>query len=69
MKRNRNLKLAAFVILVALASGPVATNAVAQQGPPTEFEDSFPIEGMCAFPLLVELNGKAKTIELPGGRT
>ncbi len=69
MKRNRNLKLAAAVLLIAIACGPAATNAVAQQGPPTDVDDTFPIEGICAFPVLVELNGKAKTIELPGGGT
>ncbi|CAN5618166.1 hypothetical protein BH20ACI3_BH20ACI3_23270 [soil metagenome] len=69
MKQNRNLKLAALVILLALACGPGATNALAQQGPPTEFEDSFTIEGICEFTVLVELSGKTKTIVLPGGRT
>ncbi len=69
MKRNDNLKLAAVVIVVALTVGPAATSAVAQQGPPTNVDDSFPIEGICAFPVLVELSGKAKTIELPGGST
>jgi hypothetical protein len=68
MKQNRNLKLAALVIIVALACGLAATNAVAQ-GPPTEFEDTFTIEGICEFPVVVELSGKTKTIVLPGGRT
>lgn len=69
MKRNCNLNLATFVILVALVCGPAATNALAQQGPPTDVDDAFPIEGICTFPVLVELSGKAKTIELPGGST
>ena len=67
MKRNRNLKLAAAAILVAVACGPASRSALAQNGPPTPVDESFPIEGICAFPVLVELNGKAKTIELPGG--
>ncbi len=69
MKQNRKLKLAEAIILAALACGPAATNTVAQQGPPTEFEDTFQIDGICAFPVLVELSGKTKTIVLPGGRT
>jgi len=67
MKRHRNLKLAALVILLALACGPASTSAFAQHGPPADVDETFPIEGICAFPVLVELNGKAKTIELPGG--
>ena len=67
---HRNLQLAALAILLILACGPSATNAVAQNGePPIEFEDSFTIEGICEFPVLVELSGKTKTIVLPGGRT
>ena len=69
MKHNGGWKLALSAMLLALACGPAATNALAQQGPPTEFEDTFTIEGICAFPVLVEVSGKTKTIELPGGRT
>src|SRR6185436_19446138 len=66
MKPKENSKLVAVAILLALTLGP-ATNAVAQQGPPSNVDDSFPIEGICPFPVLVELSGKAKTSQLPGG--
>lgn len=56
------------VIMALTAIAPLST-AVAQQAPPEDYTDSFPIEGLCEFPVLVELNGKAKTIELPGGST
>lgn len=62
--KNRTLTLAAALILTALVAAPSALG----QGPPDPFEDSFTIEGICAFPVLVELSGKAKTIELNGGR-
>ena len=66
MKENKNLMLVAVIVLLSLTLGP-ATKAVAQQEPPTNVDDSFPIEGICPFPVLVELSGKAKTIQLPGG--
>lgn len=59
----------AINIILALSVAAPLTTAVAQQGPPADFTESFPIEGICDFPVLVELNGKAKTIELPGGST
>jgi len=62
---RRSIALVCGVILTLCAVGPM-TNAVAQQGPPEHLTDSFPVEGICEFPVLVELNGKAKTIELPG---
>jgi hypothetical protein len=65
---RRSAAIAFGVILVLSAVAPIAT-AVAQQGPPEDVTDSFTIEGICEFPVLVELNGKAKTIELPGGST
>ena len=64
---RRRTALVFGVILALCAVAPIT--AVAQQGPPEDFTDSFPIEGICEFPVLVELNGKAKTIELPGGST
>lgn len=57
----------AFSVILALSVVAPITTAVAQQGPPEDFTDSFTIEGICEFPVLVELNGKAKTLELPGG--
>ena len=63
---RRSTALVFGVILMLCALGPMTTTALAQQGPPENFTDSFPVEGICEFPVLVELNGKAKTIELPG---
>src|SRR5687767_12034705 len=65
---RRSTAIVFGVILTLCALGPTTT-AVAQQGPPENFTDSFPIEGICEFPVLVELNGKAKAIALPGGST
>lgn len=65
---RRSTALVFGVILMLCAFGPTTT-AVGQQGPPEDVTDSFPVEGICEFPVLVELNGKAKTIELPGGST
>jgi hypothetical protein len=46
---------------------PIAVAAA--QGRPTDVDETpFTVE-FCAFPILVELSGKAKTIALPGGRT
>lgn len=39
MKRNRNLNLAAAVMLLAIACGPAATSALSQQGPRTGKND------------------------------
>jgi hypothetical protein len=69
MKQHRNVSLVAAVLLVAFACGPTATTADAQQGRPADVTDSFTVEGICAFPVLVELRGKAKAIALPGGST
>jgi hypothetical protein len=69
MKQHRKLSLAAAVIFTALACWPAATTVDARQGRPDDVADSFPVEGICAFPVLVELRGKAKAIALPGGST
>jgi hypothetical protein len=48
----------------------VATAREAEtQGPPTDVNDIFPADLCPGFQILVEISGKAKTIELPGGRT
>ena len=70
MKQHRELSLVAAVLLLALlACWPTATTADARQGRPDDVADSFPVEGICAFPVLVELKGRAKAIALPGGST
>ena len=48
------------------AATPIAIGAA--QGRPTDLDLTFTIEN-CGFTILVELSGKSKTIELPGGRT
>jgi hypothetical protein len=68
-KTMRRKTAIAFSLILALSAVAPKTTAVTQQGPPTDVVESFPIEGICAFPVLVELNGKAKSIELPGGST
>ncbi|MGH9908527.1 MAG: hypothetical protein ACRD8U_23445, partial [Pyrinomonadaceae bacterium] len=68
MKQNRKFRPIAAAIL-ALACASVAATAVAQQGPPTNEDLTFQIDDLCAFPVLVEIKGKTKTLELPGGRT
>lgn len=57
-----------FLFLGALLSAFVVTNIHAQNRP-EHFEESFSIEGICSFPVLVELSGKMKAMELTGGRT
>lgn len=39
------------------------------QNPPQEDEFAITIEGICTFPVLIEIAGKVKFIELSGGRT
>jgi hypothetical protein len=48
------------------AAAPIAI--VRAQGRLTDVHQIFTVE-FCAFPILVELNGKSETIQLPGGRT
>lgn len=68
MKHSLNLKLGAFIVLLALACGAALSVSALAQGQPSDVDESFTIEGICAFPVLVELRGKSNTIELPGGR-
>jgi hypothetical protein len=47
---------------------PIATAAA--QGPPIEVDQTpFTVTTFCDFPIEVVLSGKAKRIDLPGGRT
>ena len=62
----RRITIAA-VSLVLLGAAAAAAPAAAQ-GPPVEVTDVFTVENVCAFPVLVEVTGKTKTIFLPGGR-
>jgi hypothetical protein len=49
------------------AAAPIAIAAA--QGRPADVDETPFTVDFCAFPILVELSGKGKTIELPGGRT
>lgn len=66
MNLNRKLLIAAAIM--ALSFGLAAATAVAQQGPPVDEDLTFQIDDLCAFPVRVEIRGKTKAIELPGGR-
>lgn len=65
---RQNQRLTTYILLVPLLWGLMLTTVYGQNSP-EHFEDSFTIDGICAFPVLVELSGKAKTIELTGGKT
>jgi hypothetical protein len=45
---------------------PIAIEAAPVR--PTDVDDTFTVEGFCAFSILFEVSGKTKVIELPGGR-
>jgi hypothetical protein len=78
----RHLAIAAFpaVLVCALTAcsdrpspaepaGTAPPEASAAQGRPTEVDETPFDVPFCGFPIQVVLSGKAKTIELPGGRT
>ncbi|HKZ79852.1 MAG TPA: hypothetical protein VJ124_16385 [Pyrinomonadaceae bacterium] len=65
---RRNITNIALILLLIPLSCNLAGRTAAQ-GPPTDFHDAFEIAGICEFTVMVELNGKAKTIELNGERT
>jgi hypothetical protein len=55
MRHSLNLKLVASIILLAMTCGPTAPVSTVAQGPPTNVDDTFTVDGICAFPVLVEL--------------
>ena len=59
MSYHRTLTLT--LIITVLLCVPLHTRALSQ-GPPTDVNDTLIIDGICSFPVLVELHGKAKTI-------
>ena len=65
MRRIQTLVRFAFLATVVLG---LLTN-VNGQNPPEEAEDTFTIEGICTFPVLIEITGKVKFIELSGDKT
>ena len=65
---QRRLLLLALVVALAVivAAGlPKAASAA----PPDAINTSLKTVGSCDFPVQIDISGKAKTIELPGGRT
>ena len=60
--------LIAAVILTLNVSGPLASTVVAAPPDPVEFPLDLPAGAVCAFAVLIEVSGKTKTIDLPGGR-
>jgi len=67
MVRRKNFSRLLLAILVSgILIGSSTMSGTAQR--PDEVDDSFTIEGLCDFPVLVELHGKAKTIFLRDGR-
>lgn len=56
-----------MVILAVFVYGLAYTPTLAQ-GPPTDVNETFTVDGFCSFPVLVELQGKAKTIALGQNR-
>jgi len=69
-----NVTLQRTTLLVCVLAGALALAValVAARGaaaaPPEPVDDSFTVEGVCDFPVLLEATGKTKFIELPGGR-
>jgi hypothetical protein len=59
--------IATAIISVLGAAMPAECAAAGE--PPTSADATFTQTGLCTFPVLFELSGKAKTIMLPGGRT
>jgi hypothetical protein len=60
--------LVALVVSVALALAVAVMLPRATSAAPEPADDTFVVEGECAFPVRVEISGKANEIELPGGR-
>ena len=63
------LALAVALALALLAVAVVASPKAASAAPPEPVDDTFVVEDECAFPVLVEVSGKIKFIDLPGERT
>jgi hypothetical protein len=66
MKHKCIRKSVVLVILAFLGLGIGAASSFAQ-GPPVPVADTFTIEGICDFPILVQTSGKEGSIELPNG--
>jgi hypothetical protein len=71
---NRAIVLALSVILALTMAAPtVLAQGPPNGGAPEDVSGTFTVNpgdipGTCAFPMLFELSGKGKTIELPDGR-
>lgn len=66
---HRRLVVCALAVALALTLAVMLPRATSAQAPEPVDETPFVVEGICPFPMLAELSGKGKVIELPGGRT
>jgi hypothetical protein len=64
---RRTLVVFTLALVLALAVVVVLPKA-SSAAPPERVHDTFTVEDVCDFPVLLEATGKAKGIELPGGR-
>jgi hypothetical protein len=65
---KRAIVMALSVILALIVAAPIVAAAQKEPNIPEDVEDTFTVVGLCDFPVLFEVEGKGKTIELPGGR-
>jgi len=69
-----NVALRRATLMVCVLAGALALAVAlvvardASAAPPEPFTDSFTVDDVCDFPVLLEATGKTKGIELPGGR-
>jgi hypothetical protein len=59
---------AALVMAVLAVAAVVASPKAVSAAPPDPINDTFTVGDVCDFPVLFEVSGKAKFIELPDGR-
>jgi hypothetical protein len=63
-------KLAVLVVGALMALLLLAFAGIASAAPPEPVDTTpFPVEGICPFPMLAELSGKTKDIDLGSGQT
>jgi hypothetical protein len=59
----------ALVMAVLAVAAVVASPKAASAAPPDPVDETTVVRGECGFPVLLEMRGKEKVVELPGGRT
>ena len=60
-------RLVGMVVVMILTFG-IGTTSGRAQGPPSDVHETFTVDGICDFPVLVEIQGKQGIIGLPGDR-